>query len=164
MTNRKRSLVMSIFCALLANPWYYSTAEESSNTTAPTSQNLVTVEFKPTAGQSVPAGLQITGDAEWRAVGNSSREYDGAGVRLLSGQDLNQDDQHEGLYSRQSVSFLLQMDVGFAFAFVDLLRTAFKWIAMICSWKWSSFEMVAQTRWTMCDSPSINKWNAIAPI
>jgi hypothetical protein len=58
-----------------------------------TGQNLVRNEYfsQLAADGKSPADYQITGDVEYRYLGNPTREVSGYGVALQSGKDLNKD-------------------------------------------------------------------------
>lgn len=84
-----------VACLVLAIGWLSSFADDAVSW-APSSKNLIVVDFVGASDGKAPDGLVLKGDSEWGALADPAREYAGHGVRLLAGSDANRDEKREG--------------------------------------------------------------------
>jgi hypothetical protein len=91
---------------------------------ATSNELIVNGNFTQKSGR-VPTAYQVSGDAEYRYLGDPNRDMSGWGIALISNDDLNHDGSHSGLVSQTVSNLNPKNGRWFRFSFRGLPQNGF---------------------------------------
>lgn len=96
----------------------------AGNSSSPSSELIINGSFSQKSGRA-PMGYEVTGDAEYRYLGDPNRDMSGWGIALLSNEDLNRDGMIAGSVSQVVSNLNPKNGRWFRFSFRGLPQNGF---------------------------------------